>query len=815
MLTSICILRDNEKEEGGEDTSLPLLLRMSLKDLSFIHVTIQQLLDTQRRVQSIPRISLKENLRDFFLSYSDIENVPLLTDILVYVPMDAPAVRDGSDLFIEICDMEVILRNNTYNFNLAKIALTEIRFSYSRSADSLHIAAGMRCAIWTYNEGFDDWEMFIEPFGVTSIAATDASSSFIGEPSFVVPETIQEGGEGQEDLDMDSEKGGEKEVVEERALTPTIQKIRFEIYSGPIEINAAQLTVTGIIRKLALADVVTSASVDLPPYKVINELGIPVTCSINSTGTVVTLDEIPIGAHLPIEVHHLAEADHNSRRIHRSRTKPGDVNQYGARVHSREHLLSIAFTVNRGVFSNTFDAIDAVPVDREGFYPFKMRLIRSDKQVYTAVSRSLIIENMTRKQDSNVNFNDIIKTPSVEGGSVSSERSQTSKHSSRYAPDHESGLVIVGPRSGAKPEPVSSGPVTNDTEVPLALVSMRVKSNGGRELVLRSILSLKNNTSRVFQLSIRRGVDSTETSLGPGCEWNVPVTLAHPKAALYIRLDERAEWFEALPSFESLILQGLWGSPTRLCADMCGCPPETPIAGGVETSWVLLLKPEVRSAKHGSAGSGSQAYMNVKYPTKDAINRGQGGEEGSGSVKFNEMYNLGFNGVDVPGHKPFGQNMNTDVTRPMCIQLLAPLQLCNVLSQPLLYRIADKEGLISSEGVLLPGDVLDVHSLYQLFSGKVYMSVRLLNYCWSTWVKIFTRNNPYPTSERLTEVTLTSMELVYSNIDPHILPPLGITFAMREHVLRISCPVLISNRTGLQIDFCESSVQVRCIHMLK
>jgi hypothetical protein len=132
---------------------------------------------------------------------------------------------------------------------------------------------------------------------------------------------------------------------------------------------------------------------------------------------------------------------------------------------------------------------------------------------------------------------------------------------------------------------------------------------------------------------------------------------------------------------------------------MCGCPPETPIAGGVETSWVLLLKPEVRNAKHGLAGSGLEAYMNVKYPTKDAINRGQGGEEGGGSVKYNEMYNLGFNGVDVPGHKPFGQQVNTDIIRPMCIQLLAPLQLCNVLSQPLLYRIADKEGLVSSEGV--------------------------------------------------------------------------------------------------------------------
>ena len=36
-------------------------------------------------------------------------------------------------------------------------------------------------------------------------------------------------------------------------------------------------------------------------------------------------------------------------------------------------------------------------------------------------------------------------------------------------------------------------------------------------------------------------------------------------------------------------------------------------------------------------------------------------------------------------------------TQPMCLQILPPLQLCNIVSQPLLYRIADKDGYVTSE----------------------------------------------------------------------------------------------------------------------
>ena len=55
---------------------------------------------------------------------------------------------------------------------------------------------------------------------------------------------------------------------------------------------------------------------------------------------------------------------------------------------------------------------------------------------------------------------------------------------------------------------------TSHMDVPLSLVSVKIKSNGVKEIILRSLLSIKNNTARVLQLSVRKGTDATETSLG-------------------------------------------------------------------------------------------------------------------------------------------------------------------------------------------------------------------------------------------------------------------------------------------------------------
>ena len=75
---------------GSADSILPL--RMSLKDFVFIYTTITQLLAVQKKENKIKIISLKEKFYLFFSNFRDIENIPLLTDILVCVPMGETAV---------------------------------------------------------------------------------------------------------------------------------------------------------------------------------------------------------------------------------------------------------------------------------------------------------------------------------------------------------------------------------------------------------------------------------------------------------------------------------------------------------------------------------------------------------------------------------------------------------------------------------------------------------------------------------------------------------------------------------------------------
>ena len=417
------------------------------------------------------------------------------------------------------------------------------------------------------------------------------------------------------------------------------QRVRFDVYSEPIEINAAQGTVVGLIRKLSLADVVTSSSVDLPPYRVINDLGVPVTCSISGGGAVVTLDEIPVGAQLPIEVHHLADAaaagisgvvglsrrgpqthSHNRSSGGRTHRAPRSVQLQSM---SREHLLSISFTV----LADTFDAVEAVPLDRETCHAFKMRLVRSDRKVYNVEARNSLVLS---KKDTPLPEKFLV---AAERGGVDAPRSDVSSNKSNgpspsphdalaYAVASATSQAVLGrgfvgkggmnaglaamglshlqqqaqasasamtssvlaaatastssspkkvnalssffkaapstyprPSSTAKhpdvtvtpprsasgtpshhPTSASSATKTKssdrDENIPLALVSMRIKPNGGRELVLRSVVSLKNDTGRVFQLSVRRcGIYdgaplssvSVEHTLLPGMEWNVPV----------------------------------------------------------------------------------------------------------------------------------------------------------------------------------------------------------------------------------------------------------------------------------------------------
>ena len=58
-----------------------------------------------------------------------------------------------------------------------------------------------------------------------------------------------------------------------RSLAGPRSDVRFDLLALPVELNLSQAMLVGLIRKLSFSDVVTSHSVNLPPYRIVNDLG--------------------------------------------------------------------------------------------------------------------------------------------------------------------------------------------------------------------------------------------------------------------------------------------------------------------------------------------------------------------------------------------------------------------------------------------------------------------------------------------------------------------------------------------------------------
>lgn len=246
---------------------------------------------------------------------------------------------------------------------------------------------------------------------------------------------------------------------------------------------------------------------------------------------------------------------------------------------------------------------------------------------------------------------------------------------------------------------------------------------------------------------------------------------------------------------------GDWGSPKKLRALLCVCPPleqtfvrgNAPMPDVKSQNWVALFRPEARhmsnnfenhlmSMANGSGKSGEESFhfsrIPVRYPAFDD--------------------NFG----------PINENIElkkTPLNLPIRFAFTAPIQVCNAICQPIMYRLADKDGIIVSEGVLVSGHSVNVHKIYNtLFQSEFFISIRLLNYCWSAWTRAFSLKHPFKAKENNTELTLNSMSLIFrgQNI---FLPQVAINMIVEENYVLFSCPMILSNRTGLHLEFREPS----------
>jgi hypothetical protein len=750
-----------DEEEAKEVVQQVLRFKFSLKDVFFVLSSVKQLGESwHTRRQQKPLRERYYFLFDGENAFRDIQYLERNTTQNPNCFVDRPALPDegDQDVVTQSCDLDIILKNNTYNLKVGKVEFKNFNLSYSKAFDRLHMATGLTVAAWTFNENADVWEPIIESTEGSCIAASDTSIM-----------TNQSLAYGQSPMIT---SGGQQVTL--------VPPVRYDVFCNPVCINAPESTTVSLIRKFSLADVVTTSSIHLPPYRVVNELGVTVLCTLSIGSVQIYESEIAIGNFLPIERREIAKASYQSnRRAHHRRMAAMSISASA----DNDHKLGVLYELD----NEAYNSKEPLPIDREGIFAYDMKT-------------STVITKLNRRTSVGPGSSSLLEDDSA------GEKAAAAAPAFSTVKMHGGATMIVNHVVGQN---LAAGPTKRSSDkfganLPYSMVSMRMKDDGGRELVLRSVLSLKNLSSRLIYVCIRRGAVTVEAAISPGMEWNVPIQVAHPKASLFIKQTEKGVWYPVLATLGSLIVQGIWGAPTKLKAEVCCCPAEK---GSTGSDWVLMLRPEVRDTKGGSSGAlGSRTFIPVKYPAKDTSKnrRAQLAAEMAAVSGLDASSDSMFGLSELYSSSFASSQYRSIIAQPMCFQLIAPLQLCNLLSQPLLYRIAENEGYVVSEGTLLPGEVVDVHSVVQLFAKRIFISIRLLNYCWSKWTKILSKNNPFPATEKLYEIPLTSMNLLHQSSDL-TLPTVDVICSMRENLVRISCPVIIRNCTGLQLDIAEAA----------
>lgn len=91
------------------------------------------------------------------------------------------------------------------------------------------------------------------------------------------------------------------------------------------------------------------------------------------------------------------------------------------------------------------------------------------------------------------------------------------------------------------------------------------------------------------------------------------------------------------------------------------------------------------------------------------------------------------------------------------LRLRAPLVLHNLLCSPMLYRVVNRQGLISAEGTLPVGASIPLHRVD--LCQKQYASFLLVNYPWSDFVKVHSPTSAHPLREKVRAVEVRGLKV--------------------------------------------------------
>ena len=587
-------------------------------------------------------------------------------------------------------------------------------------------------------------------------------------------------------------------------------KLRFDLYVEPVEINVAHSMFVGAISKLSLGDVITSKSASLPVYRVVNKLGVPVKCKLmvgQYDDECFVSKDLAIDGTCAVDTR-LYESSQSERLRNRRQSSGQQASAARNRSEDDSHTIEITFTM-AGV---RYSSVAPVPIDDEGIFGIQMR-----PRPHAKVS-----ETSAEGEEGADDFVDATLPPEL-----------------LYSQQTGSVLITV-------------------------LMNMRVvDADGTRELMLRSVLSIRNNTDCALEMysELREAVSGVQ--LKPEEEWFLPVDMICPQTRLYMRMcnhslgnDEAMsedDILDTLTTYSGYVkvwnslysfvqVRGDWvgaisrslklrGSLTTLCHDSSinGAYPEL-------SQWTALLLPEpldvVTADQEERQLPGRKSKRVVRYPTADsAAQEFVSGRESvyysdDQSVQFQQQlfqsqssashrspssrrrfsFKVSRSGRSVEG----GEGDEENLTRlqsdtklqnivPACINILPTIHFSNLMCQPILYRFREKKSLINSS----EGTLLpgSTVNIYQNPFKLLYVSIRMLNYTWTPWFKI----PAFPSSSKTFEEVLESPNMQHED-GPLRLPPLTFVVSCQDRFVQVYCPLWLVNRTGMNLYYREGSV---------
>ena len=92
------------------------------------------------------------------------------------------------------------------------------------------------------------------------------------------------------------------------------------------------------------------------------------------------------------------------------------------------------------------------------------------------------------------------------------------------------------------------------------------------------------------------------------------------------------------------------------------------------------------------------------------------------------------------------EQKSTDLASLLSLVVRPSLVMHNVYPVDLLYRLVDKNGNVASEGALSSGVSLPIYTANPKV--KLYISLRSVNYLWSTYTRVHSPTSPYPLEEQ-------------------------------------------------------------------